>query len=78
MAVTKIAPALATGDTVILKVCLPSNVPLQQSDTVPDKPSELTSLTALKLTSLINDTGFPPGVINIINGYGMCPHHPTT
>ncbi|KAF8154950.1 aldehyde dehydrogenase [Crassisporium funariophilum] len=48
----KIGPALATGNTVVLK------------------PSEVTPLTALKLAELINEAGFPPGVVNIINGYG--------
>ena len=43
---------------------------------LPQKPSEVTPLTALKLTSLIHDAGFPPGVVNIINGYGALP--PTT
>ena len=35
------------------------------------QPSEITPLTALKLAGLINEAGFPPGVINIVNGYGM-------
>ncbi|KAK7043955.1 hypothetical protein VNI00_008123 [Paramarasmius palmivorus] len=34
------------------------------------KPSEITPLTALKFAGLINEAGFPPGVINIVNGYG--------
>ncbi|KXN85885.1 Aldehyde dehydrogenase [Leucoagaricus sp. SymC.cos] len=48
----KIGPALATGNTVVLK------------------PSETTPLTALFLADLINQAGFPPGVVNIVNGYG--------
>jgi len=48
----KIAPALATGCTIVLK------------------PSELTSLTALKVGELIIKAGFPDGVVNIIPGYG--------
>jgi delta 1-pyrroline-5-carboxylate dehydrogenase len=35
------------------------------------QPSEITPLTALKLADLINEAGFPPGVVNIINGYGI-------
>jgi aldehyde dehydrogenase (NAD+) len=35
------------------------------------QPSEITPLTALKLGDLINEAGFPPGVVNIINGYGI-------
>lgn len=52
MAAWKIAPALATGNTVVLK------------------PAETTPLTALKLAELIHDAGLPPGVVNIVTGYG--------
>ncbi|CAH0057026.1 unnamed protein product [Clonostachys solani] len=52
MASWKLAPALAAGNTVVLKV------------------SEQTPLSALFLASLIASAGFPPGVVNIINGYG--------
>jgi aminomuconate-semialdehyde/2-hydroxymuconate-6-semialdehyde dehydrogenase len=34
------------------------------------KPSELTPLTAYRLGDLANDAGIPPGVINIVHGYG--------
>ncbi len=52
MAAWKIAPALATGNTVVLK------------------PAESTPLTALKLAELIQDCDLPPGVVNIITGFG--------
>jgi aldehyde dehydrogenase (NAD+) len=52
MAAWKIAPALATGNTVVLK------------------PAETTSLTALKLVEIIHDAGLPPGVVNIVTGFG--------
>ncbi|KAH8111178.1 NAD-dependent aldehyde dehydrogenase [Phellopilus nigrolimitatus] len=48
----KIGPALATGNTIVLK------------------PSEFTPLTALRMAPLIAEAGFPPGVVNIVNGYG--------
>ena len=32
------------------------------------KPAEQTPLTALYVASLIKEAGFPPGVVNIING----------
>ncbi len=48
----KLAPALATGNTVILK------------------PAEQTPLTALRVGELIIEAGFPPGVVNILPGYG--------
>jgi aldehyde dehydrogenase (NAD+) len=52
MAAWKIAPALATGNTVVLK------------------PAETTPLTALKLAEIIEESGLPPGVVNIITGAG--------
>ena len=52
MAAWKIAPALAAGNTVVLK------------------PAETTSLTALKLAEIIEASGIPPGVVNIVTGFG--------
>jgi aldehyde dehydrogenase (NAD+) len=52
MAAWKIAPALATGNTIVIK------------------PAETTSLTALKLAEIIQDSGLPDGVVNIITGEG--------
>jgi aldehyde dehydrogenase (NAD+) len=34
------------------------------------KPAELTPLSALRVAKLAADVGFPPGVINIVPGYG--------
>ncbi|KAI0042001.1 aldehyde dehydrogenase [Auriscalpium vulgare] len=34
------------------------------------KPSEVTPLTALRMCSLMNEAGFPPGTANIVVGYG--------
>ncbi|PMD29646.1 aldehyde dehydrogenase [Hyaloscypha variabilis F] len=34
------------------------------------KASEKAPLSSLKLASLIREAGFPPGVINVVNGYG--------
>jgi aldehyde dehydrogenase (NAD+) len=36
------------------------------------QPSNITPLTALRLADLIHEAGFPPGVVNIVNGYGYC------
>ncbi|KAL4772434.1 aldehyde dehydrogenase domain-containing protein [Aspergillus nidulans var. acristatus] len=52
MACWKLGPALACGNTVVLK------------------PAEQTPLSVLVLGSLIKEAGFPPGVVNIVNGYG--------
>lgn len=34
------------------------------------KPAEYTSATALKLMELVEKAGFPPGVINVVTGFG--------
>lgn len=34
------------------------------------KPAEATPLSALYLTSLVQEAGFPPGVVNVVPGYG--------
>lgn len=34
------------------------------------KPAEQTPLSALYLATLIKEAGFPPGVVNIVNGLG--------
>lgn len=52
MAAWKIAPALATGNTVVIK------------------PAETTSLTVLKLAELIQESGLPEGVVNVVTGAG--------
>ena len=38
--------------------------------TVVMKTAEQTPLTALRVAELAQEAGFPPGVINIISGYG--------
>jgi phenylacetaldehyde dehydrogenase len=52
MACWKLAPALATGNTVVLK------------------PAEETSLSTLRLAELIQEAGFPDGVVNVVTGTG--------
>ena len=52
MAAWKIAPALATGNTVVIK------------------PAETTSLTMMILAEIIDESGLPAGVVNIVAGYG--------
>ncbi|NXW66239.1 AL1A1 dehydrogenase, partial [Eurystomus gularis] len=39
-------------------------------NTVVIKPAEQTPLTALYMGSLIKEAGFPPGVVNIVPGFG--------
>ncbi|KAF8913435.1 Aldehyde/histidinol dehydrogenase [Mucidula mucida] len=43
---------------------------LTTGNTIVVKSSKLTPLTAFKIAELVNKTGFPPGVVNIVNGYG--------
>ena len=52
MAAWKLGPALACGNTIVMK------------------PAEQTPLSILYLANLIKEAGFPPGVVNIVNGYG--------
>ncbi|KAL8855465.1 MAG: hypothetical protein Q9198_010844, partial [Flavoplaca austrocitrina] len=48
----KIGPAIATGNTVVIKT------------------AEQTPLSALVAATCIKEAGFPPGVNNILSGYG--------
>lgn len=48
----KIAPALAAGNTVVVK------------------PSEFTSTSTLLFVDLLEEAGVPPGVVNVLTGYG--------
>jgi aldehyde dehydrogenase (NAD+)/betaine-aldehyde dehydrogenase len=43
---------------------------LAAGNTVVMKPSELVPLSTLRLCELIADAGFPPGVVNVVPGYG--------
>ena len=43
---------------------------LAAGNTVVLKPAEITPLSSLKIAQLIAEVGFPPGVVNIIPGYG--------
>lgn len=43
---------------------------LAAGNTVVMKPAEVSPLTALKFAELSVEAGFPPGVINILPGYG--------
>src|SRR5256884_5723453 len=52
MAAWKLAPALAAGNTIVLK------------------PAEQTPVTAMELGRLIQEAGFPDGVVNIVPGFG--------
>jgi 4-(gamma-glutamylamino)butanal dehydrogenase len=52
MAMWKVAPALAMGNSVVLK------------------PAEQSPLTALKLGELALEAGLPPGVLNVVPGFG--------
>lgn len=48
----KIGPALATGNTVVMK------------------SAEQTPLSALVFAELVKEAGFPPGVFNLVSGFG--------
>ena len=48
----KLAPALAQGNTIVLK------------------PAELTPMTAYAMHEIFKEAGLPPGVVNIVQGFG--------
>ena len=43
---------------------------LAAGNTVVLKPAELTPLTSLRVAELMAEVGFPPGVVNVVPGYG--------
>jgi aldehyde dehydrogenase (NAD+) len=43
---------------------------LAAGNTAVMKPSEITPLSTLRLAELIGEVGFPPGVVNVVSGYG--------
>jgi aldehyde dehydrogenase (NAD+) len=45
---------------------------LAAGNTAVMKPSEITPLSTLRLAELMAEVGFPPGVVNIVPGYGHC------
>jgi len=57
MALWKVAPALAMGNSVVLK------------------PAEQSPMTALRLGQLALEAGLPPGVLNVVPGFGATAGH---
>jgi len=53
IAIWKLAPALAAGNTVVLK------------------PSEFASASTLALMEALEEADLPPGVVNVVTGYGL-------
>ncbi|MEM1506065.1 aldehyde dehydrogenase [Domibacillus sp. 8LH] len=44
---------------------------LTAGNTIVIKPSEMTSASLLELVKLVEKAGFPPGVVNVVTGFGM-------
>ena len=53
LATWKIAPALAAGNTIVIK------------------PSEFTPTSTLEFVKVFEDAGMPPGVVNVVTGFGV-------
>jgi acyl-CoA reductase-like NAD-dependent aldehyde dehydrogenase len=53
LATWKLAPALAAGNTIVIK------------------PSEFTSASLLEFMKLVEQAGIPPGVVNVVTGFGQ-------
>lgn len=53
LAVWKIAPALAAGNTIVVK------------------PSEFSSASTIAFAKLVEQAGIPPGVFNVVTGFGL-------
>jgi aldehyde dehydrogenase (NAD+) len=53
LATWKLAPALAAGNTIVIK------------------PSEFTSASLLEFMKLVERAGIPPGVVNVVTGFGQ-------
>jgi (Z)-2-((N-methylformamido)methylene)-5-hydroxybutyrolactone dehydrogenase len=53
LATWKLAPALAAGNTIVIK------------------PSEFTSASLLEFMKLVEKAGIPPGVVNVVTGFGQ-------
>ncbi|XP_061377522.1 aldehyde dehydrogenase 1A1-like [Danaus plexippus] len=65
----------------VLFFCSKVSAALAAGCTVVVKPAEQTPLTALALASLVAEAGIPPGVVNVVPGYGetagaALTHHP--
>lgn len=52
LATWKVAPALAAGNTIVVK------------------PSEFSSASTLRFAEICHEAGLPPGVLNVVTGYG--------
>ena len=53
LATWKIAPALAAGNTIVIK------------------PSEFTPTSTLEFVKVFEEAGMPPGVVNVVTGFGV-------
>jgi len=87
-----VAPARKVAPLGVVGQVIPWNFPLlmlawklapalAMGNCVVIKPAETTSITALKFAEIIQDAGLPPGVVNIVTGFGdtgaAVMNHPT-
>jgi len=71
MVVNKIAPGMCrVRYRYFSKLIRLFNIALACGNAVVIKPSEVTPLTAIRFCELVKAAGFPPGVVNVVGGYG--------
>jgi aldehyde dehydrogenase (NAD+) len=63
--------AIIPWNVPIIMFCAKVGAAVATGNTVVLKSSEKAPLTSIKLASLIQEAGFPPGVINVLAGFGV-------
>lgn len=66
-----VVAALTAWNSPLLFLAMKCGPALAAGCTVVLKPSEFTSVSALEFMKLIEEAGFPPGVVNVVTGLGQ-------
>jgi len=63
--------AITPWNAPMLTTCWKLGPALASGCTIVLKPAEQTPVTALELARMVEEAGFPPGVVNVVPGYGQ-------